>query len=250
MTYNPFSLEGKTVLVTGASSGIGQATAIECSRMGATVFITGRDEARLNSTFQQLEGTERCHRQITADLTRQEELENLVTQTDQIDGLVLCAGKGGLAPFSFSSPEKFHDIFSVNLFSTVEFLRLLYKKKKIKNEGSVVFIASISGVSNFAVGHTIYGASKAALNATMKYCANEFAAKKIRVNSITPGMVQTPLINNGTYTEEQRLEDISKYPLKRYGKPEDIANGVIYLLSGASSWVTGTTLVIDGGISI
>lgn len=249
--YNPFSLEGKTVLVTGASSGIGKATAIGCSKMGAAMIITGRNEERLSATFNELDGCDRGHRQITADLVRQDEMENLVSQIGELNGVVLCAGQGTIAPLPFCTKEKYHEIFEVNFFATVEFIRLLYKKKKIAKEGSVVFISSVGGLSRFTVGNSMYGASKAALSSVMKYCAKEFSVKGIRVNSVNPSMVKTPgFFDETVLSEEQLQEDLKRYPLKRYGEPDDIANGVIYLLSDASSWVTGTSLVIDGGVTI
>lgn len=250
MTYNPFSLEGKKILVTGASSGIGQVIAISCSRMGAEMIITGRNAERLNQTFSNLEGNEqRNHLQITADLLVQAELENLVSQIDKIDGLVLCAGIANTTPFQFCTPEKFRKIFETNFFSTIELLRFLYKKKKIADGGSVVIISSVSA-NRSDFGNSMYGSSKAALNAMMRYCAKELAMKNIRINTVMPGLVWTPLIEAEPLAAEKSQENKEKYPLKRYGRPEDIANGVIYLLSEASSWVTGTSLVIDGGISI
>ena len=111
-------------------------------------------------------------------------------------------------------------------------------------------VASVGGVMSYAVGNGSYGTTKAALNSAMKYFALELAPKKIRVNAVNPGMTNTKLIHRGTISEEQLQADAEKYPLKRYGEPEDIANGIIYLLSDASSWVTGHSLVIDGGLSI
>ena len=246
--YNPFSLEGKTILVTGASSGIGQATAIECSKLGARVVICARNMERLQETFTQLEGE--GHIQIIAELTSSEDITKLAEQVPEINGLVLCAGKGLTLPFAFCSREKYDDIFDINFFSTVETLRLLVKKKKLMKGTSVVIVTSIGGVNIFSVGNAIYGASKAALTSTMKFCAKELAPKNIRVNSVNPGMTNTKLIHRGAVSEDQLKADMEKYPLKRYGEPEDIANGIVYLLSDASSWVTGHSLVIDGGISI
>lgn len=250
MNVNPYSLEGKTVLVTGASSGIGKATAIECSKLGASVIITARDVSRLNETFNSLEGEGRNHKLIVADLLKQEEVESVVAQIDTVDGVVLCAGKGLTLPFQFAAKERFDEIFNINFFAPVELLRLIYKKKKINKEGSVVILASLGGTQIYSGGNSIYGASKAALNSIMKFCAKEFAPRKVRVNSICPGMVDTPLIHRGTVSEEQLMTDMERYPLKRYGKPEDIAYAAIYLLSDASSWITGQDMVIDGGVSI
>ena len=247
MEYNPFTLKGKTILVTGASSGIGQATAVECAQMGAEVVITGRDTERLQATAD-LVGNLKA--QIAADLTNQEDVERLVAALPPLDGAVLCAGNSTTLPLQFGSREKFDEMFNVNFFAPVELLRLMYKKKVLQKGASVVLIASIGGTHSFMPGNGVYGASKAALNSLMKYAAREYASRKIRVNSICPGMVDTPLIHRGTITEEQLAEDAKRYPLGRYGKPDDIANGVVYLLSDASSWLTGHDLVIDGGFSI
>ena len=248
VNYNPFSLEGKTLLITGASSGIGQATAIECSKLGAKVIITARNEERLKETLSKMEGE--GHQFFIAEQTNTEEVMNLVSELPQLNGVVLCAGKGMTLPFPFCTREKYDDIFNVNYFAPVELLRLLVKKKKLVQNSSVVFVSSIGGIKSFSLGNGVYGASKAAINSTMKFCARELAAKKIRVNSINPGMVNTKLIKGGAISEEQHQLDMQKYPLKRYGEPEEIAYGIIYLLSDASAWVTGHALIIDGGVTI
>ncbi len=246
--YNPFSLEGKTILVTGASSGLGQATAIACARMGANMVITGRNAERLQETFNQIDAPSKV--QTLADITVKDDLERLVASLPPLDGAVLCAGNSTTLPLQFGTREKFDEMFEVNFFAPIELLRLMYKKKVLQKGASVVIIASIGGTHSFMPGNGVYGASKAALNSVMKYAAREYASRKIRVNSICPGMVDTPLIHRGTITEEQLAEDAKRYPLGRYGHPEDIANGALYLLSDASSWLTGHDLVIDGGFSI
>lgn len=248
--YNPFSLAGKTILVTGASSGIGQETAIECSKMGAKLIITGRNSERLQQTFNQLEGE--GHAQIIAELTNDVDLKRLVEECTELNGVVLCAGKGLTLPFQFCTREKFDSIFSTNFFAPMELLRILVKKKKVAKDGSVVLVASIGGTpgGKITLGNSIYGMSKAAVVSMMRFAAKELASKKIRVNTVNPGMVETRMINSGTFTEEQYKADMAKYPLARYGKPDDVAHGIIYLLSDASSWVTGHSLVIDGGVTI
>lgn len=246
--YNPFSLEGKTILITGASSGIGQSTAIECSKLGAKVIITGRDQERLHKTYSQLDGE--GHIQIAAELTDVEAVKGLVDSCPELCGVVLCAGKGMTLPLGFATREKFDPIFNINFFAPMELVRLLLKKKKIAKAASLVFVSSVGGNWSFSLGNGIYGASKAALNSTMKFLARELAPKKIRVNSVNPGMVNTKLIQGGTISEEQHQKDMQKYPLGRYGEPEEIAHAIIYLLSNASSWVTGHALVIDGGMTI
>lgn len=246
--YNPFSLAGKTVLITGASSGIGRETALECARMGASVVLTGRDKDRLDETMSLIEGDDKAA--IIADLTVADDIERLIEALPLLDGAVLCAGNSTTLPLQFGTRDKFDDMFDINFFAPVELLRLLYKKKRLNKGASVVLIASIGGTHSFMPGNGIYGASKAALNSVMKYAAREFASRRIRVNSICPGMVDTPLIHRGTITEEQLAEDAKRYPLGRYGKPLDIAHGAVYLLGDASSWLTGHDLVIDGGFSI
>ena len=249
ITFNPFSLEGKTILVTGASSGIGAQVAIDCSKMGANVIITARNEERLQQTLDSM--TENEHHSIVADLNNESEIENLVAYLPKLNGVVLCAGVGFTLPFTFCSRTKIDDVFNINFFAPIELLRLLIKKKKMEPDSSVVFVSSIGGVNVFNVGNSVYGASKGAINTMMKQIALEIAPKKIRVNSVNPGMVNTKLIREGmTLTEEQLKEDENRYPLKRYGETTDVSNGIIYLLSDASCWVTGHALVIDGGVSL
>lgn len=248
MTSNPFELCGKTILITGASSGIGRQTAITCSELGARIVVCARRTDALDETLSMLKGD--GHQKIVAELTDPDAIAALVASSPQLDGLVLCAGKGLTLPFVFGTREKYDELFAINFNSPVETLRLLAKKKRLNTGASVVFVSSIGGVRLCNVGGAVYGASKAALNATMKFCAKELAPKGIRVNSVNPGMTRTKFINRGTLTDEQFNADMERYPLKRYGEPEDIANGIVYLLSNASSWVTGHSLVIDGGISI
>lgn len=248
MTSTPFHLDGKTILITGASSGIGRATAIECAKLGAHMLITGRNEERLLQTLSLL-GTEQ-HQAITADLTSTEQLIGLIETVDTIDGLVMCAGKGITLPIQFSSINKFIDIFNNNFFYPVELFRLLIKNKKLNRGASVVTVSSMGGTHFFTTGNGIYGASKAALDSYMKFCARELAPKGIRVNTVLPAMIETPFIHNGVVSEEEHKKVARSYPLKRYGKPEDVAYGVIYLLSDASAWITGSSLVIDGGRSL
>lgn len=247
--YNPFSLKGKTILVTGASSGIGKATAIECSKMGAKLIITGRDEDRLSNTFNCLYGSIENHKMIVADLTNRQQIDSLVSQIGDINGGVLSAGRSMTLPIKFATTERFLEIFEINLFSQIELLRLLIKKKKFINNSSVVFISSIGGNTRFSPGNAIYGTAKSALSTFIKYCVVELSPK-IRFNGISPGMINTPLINIGAITEEDKNVDMQAYPLKRYGEPEEVAYSAIYLLSDAASWVTGTSLCIDGGISV
>ncbi len=245
---NPFSLQGKRVLVTGASSGIGRAVAVECSRLGATIIATGRSQERLDETLAMLAGE--GHTAVPADLSATEDVERLVAECDALDGVALCSGIGMMLPVQFSTRKKLLDVFDTNFLNPVELLRLLLKKKKVKGGASVVAISSMGGTHFFTIGNGAYGASKAALDSFMKFCARELAAKGIRVNTVLPAMIDTPLIHRGSVTDEEHAADEATYPLKRYGRPEEVAYAVIYLLSDAASWVTGTSLVIDGGKSL
>lgn len=244
VNYNPFSLEGKTILVTGASSGIGKTTAIECSKMGAKLVITGRNEERLNQTLGELEGE--GHLALIGDLTSSEDIKNLVASMPELDGIVYNAGVGITVPLAFIKDEDLYRIFETNLFATMRLNKDLLRKKKIRKSASIVFTSSISALFN-TPGISLYGAAKAALLSYMRGCACELADKKIRANAVLPGMIQTDLINGGTLSEEDKARDMATYPLKRYGTPQDVAYAFIYLLSDASSWVTGTSLIVDGG---
>lgn len=247
MSYNPYSLNGKTILVTGASSGIGQTTAIECSKMGARVVITGRDAGRLQETFSQLEGT--GHLQIIADLDSKEDIERLVAECPSLDGLVNNAGRGKSKPVNFIKFEDLEDVYKTNLFDAALLTKLLLIKKKLVKGSSIVFTSSISARMS-APGLAVYASSKAAVSSYMRTCAIELGAKGIRANAVLPGMVETRLINRGTYTDEDKTNDLNLYPLGRYGSPSDVAFAIIYLLSDASAWVTGSEFVIDGGRSL
>ena len=242
--YNPFSLHNKTILITGASSGIGEATAIECSKMGARVVITGRNAERLQKTFSQLEGE--GHIQIVADLDVQEDIETLAAECPLLDGLVNNAGRGISKPIQFIKFEDLEAVYKTNLFGVALLTKMLLKKKKLGKGSSIVFTSSISSKMT-AYGLSVYASSKAALSAYMRTCAIELAVKGIRANAILPGMVETRLINGGTYTDEDKANDLNLYPLGRYGVPSDVAYAVVYLLSDASVWVTGSELVVDGG---
>lgn len=248
MSYNPYSLEGKTVLVTGASSGIGRATAIECSKLGAKVVIVGRNEERLKETISSMEGED--HSYIISDMSNSDNLNVIVEQSPLLDGLVNNAGIGNMTPVSFIKEDVLNDVFKINTFAPILLLKQLTKKKKINKNASVVFTSSVAGLGAASTGNGIYTASKGAISAFIKVAALEFAAKNIRVNAVCPGMTRTPLIENESVQQEELQKDMERYPLKRYADPKEIAWGIIYLLSDASSFVTGDNLVIDGGLNV
>lgn len=245
---NPFSLEGKTILITGASSGIGRATAIECSRMGAIVAITGRNAERLNDTFLQLEGE--GHMQIIADLSKEADAAELIATLPELNGAVHCAGFVKTLPIQFINTESLTSVMDVNFMAPTLISAQLVKKKKLVKGSSIVFISSIDGPLISNIGNSIYAASKGAVGAMSKAMALELAPKKIRVNCIQPGMIETEILSNGFISAEQLEEEKKRYPLKRFGKPEEVAHSAIYLLSDCSSWVTGSNLLIDGGFTL
>ena len=248
MSYNPYSLEGKTILVTGASSGIGKATAIECSKLGARVVITGRDEARLQQTLSSLEGE--GHVVITADLGEDDGIRFLVERVPVLNGIVHAAGISDTVLFQFLKKERLENIFNINFFAPVVLSQLLLKKKLLQKGGSIVFLSSIDGPVTAHIGNSMYSATKGALSAMMQNMSIELASKGIRVNAILPGMTETPLIHNDDITQEQLNKDMELYPLKRYADPREIAWAIIYLLSDASTFTIGASLVVDGGFTI
>lgn len=245
---NPYSLEGKTVLVTGASSGIGRATAIECSKMGAKVIATARNEARLQETVSCMQGV--GHSYIVCDLSDETSINELVESLPEIQCLVNNAGFTKILPIQFIGNSDLSGILKVNTIAPILLLQKLLKKKKIKKGASVVFTSSLAGLGNSTPGNAMYASSKGAVSAFIRCAALELSAKNIRVNAVCPAMVDTGIMSSGTVTEEQLKEDIKNYPLGRYGCPEDIAWAIIYLLSEASAWMTGNNLVIDGGFTL
>ena len=245
-SYNPFSLEGKTILITGAAGGIGRATAIECAKLGASLILTDINEEGLKATLEQLENQEK-HRYVVANLTVDEEIDKLVGEIEKLDGFVSNAGVTKPAPVKFINREDLDRIMSINAMAPMFLTQRLLKKKKLAKGASIVFTVSIGGVYTTAIANAMYGSSKGALQVFMKNVALESAINGIRCNSVNPGMINTGLLKPGTYSEEDRKRDMQTYPMKRYGEPREVALGIVYLLSDASSFVTGHSLIIDGG---
>lgn len=250
MEYNPFTLSGKTILITGASSGIGRATAIECSKAGANVIISGRNEERLAEVHSLLYNSSNHPPYIVADLKNDEGIESLVAACPKLDGCFINAGISINVPIAFINREKLTEIFDVNTFAPILLTRTLVKSKKLNKGASLVYTASVSGNNTVTVAHEMYSATKTAIIGFMRNTALDLAIKGIRANAINPGMVNTPMVHSGKYSEEQLQKDMDNYPMKRFGEPEEVAYAVIYLLSDASAWVTGQSLVIDGGLTL
>lgn len=247
MEYNPYSLAGKTILVTGASSGIGKATAVLCAQMGATVILTARDRERLQKVKDMLPGEK--HSCIVCDFSHYDDVESLAEALPILDGVVNSAGINDKYLLKMIDADKIDRVFKTNCFSPMMLMKFLVKKKKIVKGGSIVFLSSIS--STYAtISNTLYAASKGAINSMTRVMALELSSQKIRVNSIQPGMVNTEMIKAYGLSAEELNANAKTYPLGRFGEPEDIANSAIFLLSDASSWITGISLVVDGGITL
>ncbi len=244
-SYNPFSLEGKTILITGASSGIGRAIAIECSRMGAKVIATGRNGERLSETLVKLQGND--HAILSADLTSNESLDNLLSQLPKIDGVVYSAGVSKRLPLKFIRIESLENIHKINFIAPLMLTQKIFKNKLLLPQASLVFISSVA-VNYASAGSIMYMSSKGALNSFVKGLAYEVSTLKIRANLIEPGMINTDL--SPILSDQDRLKDLTNYPLGRYGNPEEVAYAAIYLLSDAAKWVTGSILKIDGGLTL
>lgn len=246
---NPFSLEGKTILVTGSTSGIGRATAIECAKMGARVVVTGRNVERAKETIAMLNG--KGHSYIVADLGTIEGIDKLVEELPVLEGCVNNAGYNVLQLVPFIKHDDMEKIFDVNAEAPIYLTHRLVKSKKLAKGASVVFTSSISARGVCSPGNSLYSATKAAMTAFMRNAAIDLASKKIRCNSVAPGMVETPLKDGkSVVTDEQWEINRQLYPIGRFGQPEDVAYAIIYLLSDASVWVTGTEIVVDGGRSL
>ena len=247
---NPFTLCGKTVLITGGAGGIGSSIARTCVNLGARVILTDIREDALNATLSSLPESQTGEPNlcITADLTDAGQLATLVESCPQLDGVVLNAGVMKLTLTQFITEEELTRIQKINLNAPILLTRALLKKKKINKGGSIVFTASAAGVYRVSIGNSIYATTKCGIDAFMRTVALEMGPKGIRCNSVNPGMVETALI--GSFTEEQKEKEKLNYPLRRFAKPEDIAYGIAYLLSDASSFVTGTALKIDGGMTL
>lgn len=251
--YNPYSLENKKILVTGASSGIGRATAIECAKLGGTLIITARNEERLKAVYDELDRSHgQEHQMVIADIANAGGLSLLVERADELDGVSSNVGiVVNNAPIKFIKDDVLELIFNVNAHSHVRLARDLFKKKKLKKGASYVFTVSIGGVTAFNAGNSVYGMAKAAVNSFMKFCAVDFSTRGIRCNSICPGMIDTPMTGtNGSFTDEDYQKDMEHYLLKRYGRPEEVAWATAFLLSDASAFITGVSLLVDGGASI
>ena len=248
MMNNPFSLEGKTILITGAASGIGRATAIQCAGMGAKVVLVDLNKSGLKETSTLISREDTEYHAL--DLTDLDKLTEMVSSLPKLDGVASNAGIVLSLLAKFSEAKDMERIFKINTFSHINLVQQLIAQKRLNKGASIVFTSSMSGVYCGLAGGSLYGATKSAILGFTKALAIELAPRGIRVNTIHPGMIETPLTQGTALSKELLEEDAKNYPLGRYGKPEEIAYSIVYLLSDATVWMTGSQLLIDGGYSV
>lgn len=249
--YNPFTLEGKTVLVTGASSGIGRQCAIDCSKMGAKVIAIGRNKGRLNDALSEMEGNGVVYSFDLGHLAGIKDLINTIVEDNgKLDGFIHAAGIEVTNPVKLTSSEDYESLYKVNCLSAFEIVKNLCGIKTFSKGGSIVFISSISGIIA-RKGLSAYAASKGALVSAARVMAAEMASREVRVNVVSPGTILTPMMQNAldAMSEEDRKKRVEGFPLG-LGKTTDISSACIYFLSDASRWITGHNLIIDGGFCI
>ncbi len=246
------ALTGKTFLITGASSGIGQATAMLLSECGARVVIQGRHEGRLNETLSALQGGGHKTSIValeTADQTS-EWLKVLLETTGPLDGVFHSAGIEIIRPVKTLKQGQLNEVLGSSLFAAFGIAKALSGRGALADGGSIVFMSSVAGLTG-QVGMTAYSAAKAAIDGMVRSLACELAPKRIRVNSIAAGAVDTAmhkrLIKSGG---DEVSQAYLKSHLLGFGEPSDVAQTALFLLSPASRWVTGTTMVIDGGYTV
>jgi len=239
---NFFSLFNKTILITGASSGIGKEIALLCASLGAKLVINGRNEDRLSQTFEALIGD--GHTQIVGDLNDTLTKNTLISSSLNYDGFVSCAGCVMMSPFRMTPDQYFKKMMDTNFYAPISLAQQLVFKKKFNNSSSIIFITALSARAS-PKATSAYAASKAALESASRSMALELAPY-VRVNCIAPGYVKTPLFNS---LDSETTSKESLVPLGTL-EPTDIAPAVIWLLSSASKWITRSTLTIDGGLSL
>ena len=250
---NPLSMTDKTILVTGASSGIGRAISILLSQLGARLILVARNEERLQMTSTLLDGE--GHLSICKDLSVSNDLsswmKSIADEQGSLDGLVHAAGVQLTLPLRSLNKDDFDRIMKIN-FNAAVWLTKAFRQNGVHNKlsSSIVYISSVAGIVG-ELASSIYGCSKAALISLAKSLSLELAKKNIRVNCVSPALVKTDITENflKVLTEKQLDKIIEKHPLG-IGLPEDVANAAVFLLSDASRWITGTNLVVDGGYTV
>lgn len=252
--FNPFSLERKVIVISGAASGIARQCAIDCSKMGAKLILLDMNEEGLMETVEMVERPEE-HFWACVNLLDygkvSEIVKDAVVKVGRISGLLNCAGISTTNLFKLTKPEELDKFFHVNVFTGYFLAQECTKMGNLSKEGgSIVFFSSVAG-SFGDVGKSTYGMTKAALLNLAKHLACELARKKVRVNSISPGAICTPINMNLPHMKDpEKRAMLEARHLLGLGETSDIANACIYLLSDASRWITGTNLFVDGGFSV
>ena len=242
------SLQNKTILITGASSGIGRATAIQLSQLGASVALNGRNDKELQNTANACAGKPIV---LKADLCNEEEVSQLIELSPKLNGWVHCTGKVLPVPVKFIQEKHLEEILNVNFKSAVKLTSALLRGKKLNDGSSILFISSVSVLHSYFGGGP-YVASKAALEAHARTMALELASKKIRVNVLQPALVKTAIYkatSEAAMNQQEMEEHEKKYPLG-IGEPEDVAKAAAFFISDESSWITGSSLKMDGGLTL
>lgn len=251
--YNPFTLKNKVVVISGAASGIGRQCAINCSQMGAKLILLDLNAEGLEQTMTMVERFE-DHFCSVINLTDyesvQEVIKEAVVKVGRITGLLNCAGISTTLPLNVAKPDTLDKFFRVNVYTAYFLTQAVCKVGNFSKEGgSIVFFSSAAGQFG-ETGKSIYGMTKGALYSVAKSLACELSRKNIRVNSISPGVIVTPINQNLPHIADPELrKQTEALHLLGLGDPNDIANACIYLLSDASRWVTGSNLVVDGGFT-
>ena len=250
--YNPFSLENKVIIVTGASSGIGAQCAIDCSKMGARVVLVARNEERLKQTLEQCEKPSR-HMILPFDLSSsdglKESIKDVVAKVGKINGVVNCAGMSSVTPLKLVTDELLDQFFRTNVYSAINLSKEVTRVGNYDKEHgcSIIFLASIMGLCGEKC-KTMYSATKGALIAAARSMACELAKNKVRVNVVSPGAIETPINAKLPHMADPELrKELEDKHLLGLGECSDIANACIYLLSDAAKWVTGQNFIVDGG---
>ncbi len=243
---NPMDMSGKHIIVTGASAGIGCAAAILLSQLGAKVSLVARSAERMQSTLLKMEGT--AHQCFAVDLANLDGLEpmckDIVEKSGMIDGFVHCAGIGKNRPIAISKPDFVDETMRLNFYAFLEMARVLSKKKYSCDGASLLAVSSVAALRGDRT-QGAYAASKAALCGVIHPMAKEMAVRNIRVNAVAFGMIQTEMYEK--FQAAGGNEESLKSQYLGVGSCEDAANAICFLLSDASKFITGTTLVADGG---
>lgn len=244
-------LSKKTILVAGASSGIGAETAILCSELGAKVVLIARREDKLKEVLQKLSGD--IHRYFTFDLSLFDETEGfmkaLIHEVGPLDGIVYSAGIPGTRPLKMLKPSALNEVMNINFNAFVELVRCATKKNAYSKGMSIVGISSISSTIG-SLGKTAYCASKAAMDSAVRCMAKELSVYEIRVNTVCPGIIETEMFQvfQNNAGESKDAQDKIDRQYLGLGKPVDVANAIAFLLSDASRMITGSNIGIDGGM--